>query len=277
MYRTNKPNLTLRLGILIVGVLLLAMAVSLIYLPHDVNEMNIAGRLQAPSSAHWLGTDNFGRDLLSRVMEGTQTAFAIGAVSVGIGLVGGMLIGAAAGYAGRWADEVLMRLIDALMAFPGILLALMLVAVFKPNIGQTMLAVGLLSIPSFARVTRSGFLQFKEAEFVQAARGLGGGHGTLIFRHILPHVLSPVIVTASLSFSTSILIEAALSYLGLGVQPPAPSWGRMLNEAQSYMGKAPWFALAPGFVITLTVLGFNLLGDGLRDWLDTRVWKGDIR
>lgn len=271
LYRKKKTTITLRLGVILIGLLFGMMVISLFYVPYDVNEMNIGERLQAPSSDHWLGTDNFGRDLLSRVMEGTKTAFAIGAVSVGIGMTVGTLVGALAGYLGKWTDEWLMRLTDALMAFPGILLALMLVTVFKPSLLQTMLAIGVLSIPAFARVSRSGFLQYKEAEFVKAVRGLGGGHATLILRHILPNMVSSIIVTASLSFSTSILIEAALSYLGLGVQPPDPSWGRMLNEAQGYMGKAAWFALAPGAVITLTVLGFNLLGDGLRDWLDSRI------
>ncbi|WP_028560492.1 ABC transporter permease [Paenibacillus pinihumi] len=266
----RKAKTTLWIGIVLVAILLSMMIISFIYIPHDVNEMNIQGRLQSPGGGHWFGTDNFGRDIFSRVMEASRTAFAVGFVSVAIGLTGGFIIGASAGYIGRWADEVLMRMVDALLAFPGILLALILVTVFEPSLFQTMIAIGILSIPNFARVIRSGFLQFKQAEFVRAARGLGAGHGTLIFRHIVPHVISPVIVAASLSFSTAILIEAALSYLGLGVQPPDPSWGRMLNESQSYISKAPWFALAPGIFITLTVLGFNLLGDGIRDLRDRR-------
>ncbi|MBH5316975.1 ABC transporter permease [Paenibacillus sp. GSMTC-2017] len=246
------------------------MLISFVYIPYDVNDMNIANRLQGPSLSNWLGTDNFGRDILSRVMEGSKTAIAVGAVSVGIGLVGGVIIGALAGYIGKWVDEVFMRLIDALMAFPGIMLALILVTLFKPSLFQTMIAIGVLSIPTFARVSRSGFLQLKEAEFVKAARGIGAGHLTIVRRHIVPNMISSIVVTASLSFSTSILIEAALSYLGLGVQPPDPSWGSMLNESQSYMSKAPWFTLAPGIIITITVLGFNLLGDGIRDLRDSR-------
>ncbi|WP_088831489.1 ABC transporter permease [Paenibacillus tyrfis] len=267
----NKRNrITLWLGVTLVASLLLLMLVSLAYVPYGVNEMDIAGRLQAPGPEHLLGTDQFGRDILSRVMEGTQTAFTVGAVSVAIGLAGGFLIGSLAGYLGQWADELLMRLVDALMAFPGILLALIFVSIFKPSLFQTMIAIGILSVPSFARVIRSGFLQLKEAEFVKAARGMGAGHTSVIVRHIVPNMLSSVIVTASLSFSTAILVEAALSYLGLGVQPPDPSWGRMLNESQSYIGKAPWFTLAPGMLITATVLGFNLLGDGIRDLRDRR-------
>ncbi|GIP21896.1 MULTISPECIES: ABC transporter permease [Paenibacillus] len=266
----SKINLTLWLGVVLVSILLIIMIVGLFYVPYGVNDMNITDRLKAPGSAHLLGTDNFGRDILSRVMEGARTAFAVGFVAVSIGVIGGFIIGSLAGYVGRWVDEVLMRAIDALMAFPGILLALILVAIYKPSLFQTMIAIGVLSIPTFARIIRSGFLQYKEAEFVKAAKGLGASHARLIVTHIFPNILSSIIVAASLSFSTAILIEAALSYLGLGVQPPDPSWGRMLNESQSYISKAPWYTLAPGIFITLTVLGFNLLGDGIRDLRDRR-------
>ncbi|MNS08951.1 Glutathione transport system permease protein GsiD [compost metagenome] len=266
----SKANLTLWLGVVLVSILLIIMIIGLFYVPYGVNDMNITDRLKAPGSAHLLGTDNFGRDILSRVMEGARTAFAVGLVAVSIGVLGGFIIGSLAGYVGRWVDEVLMRAVDALMAFPGILLALILVAIYKPSLFQTMIAIGVLSIPTFARIIRSGFLQFKEAEFVKAAKGLGASHTRLIVTHIVPNILSSIIVAASLSFSTAILIEAALSYLGLGVQPPEPSWGRMLNESQSYISKAPWYTLAPGIFITLTVLGFNLLGDGIRDLRDRR-------
>jgi peptide/nickel transport system permease protein len=266
----TKFSFSLVAGAACIGVLLPIMLVSLFYVPYGVNDMNIADRLQAPSAAHLFGTDNFGRDILSRVMEGTQTAFEVGAVSVTIGLAGGLLVGTIAGYAGKWADELLMRFIDALLAFPGVLLALLLVSIFKPSLFQTIIAIGVLSVPAFARVVRSGFLHTKEAEFVKAARGIGAGHANIIFKQILPNIISPVVTTAALSFSTAILVEAALSYLGLGVQPPDPSWGRMLNESQIYIDKAPWYALAPGLFITITVLGFNLLGDGIRDLRDKR-------
>ncbi|MGG1314524.1 MULTISPECIES: ABC transporter permease [Cohnella] len=266
----RMKSYSLVLGASFVSVLFVVMLISLVYTPHPPNEMNIRERLQAPSVRHWLGTDNFGRDILSRVMVGSQTAFEVGAVSVAIGLLGGFLVGTLAGYMGRWVDELLMRATDALLAFPGILLALLLVSISKPSLFQTMLAIGILSIPSFARVIRSGVLQHKEADYVKAARGLGAGHANLIFVQIAPNIASSVVTTAALSFSTAVLIEAALSYLGLGVQPPDPSWGRMLNEAQSYLAKAPWFTLAPGLLITLTVLGFNLLGDGIRDLRDKK-------
>ncbi|MHA7964460.1 ABC transporter permease [Paenibacillus sp. CAU 1782] len=266
----KKYSINLTLGASFIAILLLIMLISLFYTPHPVNAMKIVERLQGPSMSHWLGTDNFGRDVLSRVMVGAQTAFLVGAVSVAIGLTGGLIVGTLAGYAGRWVDELLMRGTDALLAFPGILIALLLATIYQPSMFQTILAIGILSMPSFARVIRSGVLQHRKAEYVKAARGVGAGHFNLIFVQILPNIASSIVTTAALSFSTAILVEAALSYLGLGVQPPDPSWGRMLNESQSYLGKAPWFTLAPGVVITLTVLGFNLLGDGIRDIRDKR-------
>ncbi|AKP47108.1 MULTISPECIES: ABC transporter permease [Bacillus] len=262
-----SKNSNLWIGMILVSAMFLLMLVSFVYLPHNVNEMNIGDRLASPSRKHLLGTDNFGRDILSRVMEGSQTAFTVGFFSVAIGITGGLVIGAASGYLGKWVDEILMRLMDALLAFPGIIIALVLVSIFKPDLTQTIIAVGIFFIPGFARIIRSGFLAYKKTDFVTAARHLGAGHLRIIVYHILPNILSPIIVAASLNFSAAILIEAALSYLGLGVQPPDPSWGRMLNESQSYIYKAPWYTLAPGIFITLTVLGFNLLGDGIRDWI----------
>lgn len=252
----------------IVLFLILVFIVSFFYVPHNVNQMNIENRLIAPNHNYLLGTDNFGRDVLSRIMKGTQTAFIVGGGSVIIGLLFGILIGTTAGYFGGWMDELLMRMIDALLAFPGILLALILVTIFQPNIEVTVIAIGIMTIPSFSRVIRSGFIKCKQMDFVRAARNFGSSHLRIIFYHILPNTVSSIIVTASLSFSTAILVEAALSYLGLGIQPPDPSWGRMLNEAQGFAKLAPWYTLAPGFMLTLTILGFNLLGDGIRDLHD---------
>ncbi|MFF2480837.1 ABC transporter permease [Paenibacillus sp. NPDC058071] len=266
----KKASFSLLLGLAFVTLLLAVMLVSLFYTPYEPNEMNVTERLRPPGFDHLLGTDNFGRDVLSRIMVGAQTAFLVGLSSTAIGLTLGFLVGATAGYLGKWADELLMRGVDGLLAFPGILLALLLVSIFKPSLSQTILAIGILSVPSFARVIRSGVLQQKESEYVKAARGIGASHWHIIAKQILPNIASAILTTAALSFSAAILIEAALSYLGLGVQPPDPSWGRMLNEAQSYLNKAPWFTLAPGALITLTVLGFNLLSDGVRDLRDTR-------
>lgn len=266
----RKRSINFYIGGILAAFLVLMFLISFIYVPHETNQMNVAKRLAAPDSSYLLGTDNFGRDILSRIMKGSQTAFFVGASAVAIGLAGGILIGTAAGYLGYWTDELLMRLMDAILSFPGIIFALILVTVFKPGIYQTVVAIGVLSIPGFARIVRASVLEMKEAEFVKAAKGFGASHFRILSRYIFPNILSSIIVAATLSFSTAILIEAALSYLGLGVQPPHPSWGRMLSEAQGFLQQAPWFAITPGLFITLLVLGFNLLGDGIRDVRDVR-------
>lgn len=263
----NKP---IMIGASLIALLLALMMTSLFYTPYGPNEMNTAMRLAHPQPSYWWGTDNFGRDIFSRIMEGTQTAFLIGFTSVAIGMAFGLIIGAVAGYSGGWLDEILMRIIDAKLAFPGILLAIMLVTVFGPGLGNTIVALGVMSIPAFSRIARSGFIQYKEFAFVKAATARGAGPLRIIFHHILPNITSPLIVAASLRFSGSILAEAGLSYLGLGVQPPDPSWGRMLSEAQPFIVNAPWYVLITGAVITTMVLGFNLLGDGVRDVYDNK-------
>jgi peptide/nickel transport system permease protein len=263
----SKP---LMIGSSLIGVLLLLMLISLFYTPYGPNEMNASMRLASPQLTHLFGTDNFGRDIFSRIMNGAQTAFLIGFSSVAIGLVFGVLIGAIAGYFGGWLDEIIMRIIDAMLAFPGILLAIMLVSVFGPGLNNTIIALGIMSIPSFSRIARSGFIQYKEFDFVKASIAKGAGPLRIIFYHILPNMVSSLVVATSLRFSGSILAEAGLSYLGLGVQPPNPSWGRMLNEAQPFMINAPWYVLITGVVITVMVLGFNLIGDGIRDLYDRK-------
>ncbi|MEK4508206.1 ABC transporter permease [Paenibacillus anaericanus] len=263
----SKP---LVIGSSLIGALLMLMLISLFYTPYGPNEMNPSMRLAGPQLTHLFGTDNFGRDIFSRIMNGAQTAFLIGFSSVAIGLVFGVLIGAIAGYFGGWLDEIIMRIIDAMLAFPGILLAIMLVSVFGPGLNNTIIALGIMSIPSFSRIARSGFIQYKEFDFVKASIAKGAGALRIIFYHILPNMVSSLVVATSLRFSGSILAEAGLSYLGLGVQPPNPSWGRMLNEAQPFMINAPWYVLITGMVITIMVLGFNLIGDGIRDLYDRK-------
>lgn len=258
------------LGLLIISAFLLIMIISFFYTPHDVTAMNIANKLKGPSSTHWFGTDEFGRDIFSRIMQGTQTAFFVGTVTVFIGVVFGTLIGAMAGYFGGWVDEVFMRLMDALMAFPGIILALMLVAVFGPGMLNTSIALGIIAIPSIARIARSGFIQHKDFEYVLSAKLIGVKPFKIMLRHILPNVSSPLIVAGSVSFAVAMLAEAALSYLGLGVQPPDPSWGRMLKDSQSFLVSAPWYTYAPGIAITLMVLGFYMLSNAIRDFMDPR-------
>jgi peptide/nickel transport system permease protein len=258
------------LGAGITLVLLATALVSLVWTPEDPLAMSIAGRLQGPTPAHLFGTDHYGRDILSRVMRGAVTSIAVGVIAVGIGAVIGIAIGVASGYIGGWLDETLMRLIDAVQGFPAILSALLFTAVFAPGIAISMVAIGIAFVPAFARLTRGSFLELREREFVVAARSLGAGDRRLVIRHILPNTLPPLIVQATTSFPVAILAEAGLAYLGLGTQPPHPSWGLMLKEAQNFLGANPSFALFPGGAIALTVLGLNLLGDGLRDLLDPK-------
>ncbi len=264
-------HVTFTLGFAISALLVLTAALSLIYTPQDPLQMSITGRLQGPSAANWLGTDQFGRDLLSRIMTGAVTSIAVGVIAVGIGMGIGVLLGMLSGYFGGWLDETFMRLVDAVQGFPAILSALLFGAVFKPGIAISMVAIGIAFIPVFARLSRGSFLELRDREFVLAARALGAGDAALILRHILPNTLSPLIVQATISFPVAILAEAALSYLGLGTQPPHPSWGLMLKDAQNFLGLSPWYAVFPGGAIALTVLGLNLLGDGLRDLLDPRL------
>jgi peptide/nickel transport system permease protein len=218
-----------------------------------------------------MGTDQYGRDLLSRVMRGAIASLAVGAVAVGIGLGVGVILGAAGGWVGGWIDEAVMRLTDAVYGFPAVLSALLVTAVFGPGVLISMVAVGIAYVPVFARLSRASVLALRAQEFVTAARALGARDGAILRRHILPNAVSPLIVQATISFPLAILAEAALSYLGLGTQPPNPSWGLMLREAQNFLQLSPWYAVFPGAAIALAVLGFNLLGDGLRDLLDPRV------
>jgi peptide/nickel transport system permease protein len=264
-------HVTFTIGLALTLALVATAALSLVYTPHDPLEMSITGRLQGPSGVHPLGTDQFGRDLLSRIMTGAVTSILVGMIAVGIGMGIGVLFGMLSGYFGGWLDEGFMRLMDAVQGFPAILSALLLTAVFSPSVTISMVAIGIAFLPIFARLTRATFLEFRDREFVQAARALGAGDAALIRRHILPNTVPPLIVQATISFPVAILAEAALSYLGLGTQPPYPSWGLMLKESQAFLGTDPWFAIFPGSAIALTVLGLNLLGDGLRDLLDPKL------
>ncbi len=264
-------HVTFTIGLVITLILLVTAALSLVYTPRDPLEMSIAGRLQGPSEAHPLGTDQFGRDLLSRIMTGAVTSILVGVIAVGIGMGIGVGLGMVSGYFGGWLDEGFMRLMDAVQGFPAILSALLLAAVFRPGVTISMVAIGVAFLPVFARLTRASFLEFRDREFVLAARALGAGDVAVITRHVLPNTLPSLIVQATISFPVAILAEAALSYLGLGTQPPHPSWGLMLKESQAFLGMNPWYAVFPGSAIAATVLGLNLLGDGLRDLLDPKL------
>ena len=267
---TRRVNVNLIVGIVIIGSMALLTLVSFFYTPHDVNEMNRDSRFEPPSARFILGTDNFGRDIFSRLMHGGRSAFFVGTVAVGIGLLAGTLIGGVAGYLGSWVDELFMRIMDGLLAFPGLIMALMVIAVAGPGTVTTALAIGVMSVPGISRIARSGFLQYKNIEFVQSARTIGVRPVVIMVKHILPNTVSPLVIAGSVAFAAAILSEAGLSYLGLGVQLPAPSWGRMLREAQGHFARTPWFTLGPGLAITMMVLGFYMLSNGIRDALDVR-------
>ena len=253
------------LGSCMVGLMVLIMVVGFFYMPYDPDVMDTEHELQFFSAAHPLGTDQFGRDILSRIMEGTRVSFLVGALTVVFGLLVGGAVGAVAGYYGGKIDEVIMKLIDTQMAFPGVLLALMLIAVFGNSLQNLIFALGIMSIPRFARITRSGFIKYRDAEFIKAARSRGAGDGRIIFLHILPNIVPELIVTSSLGFAGAVMSEAGLSYLGLGIQPPTPSFGKMLSEAQAKILQAGWYVLVPAAAITLLVMGFNLIGDALQE------------
>jgi peptide/nickel transport system permease protein len=239
--------------------------------PYSPTQQDIRNLLRPPSAAHPLGTDELGRDTLTRVMYGAQASLEVGVIAVGISLVIGSVLGLVAGYLRGPSDATLMRVMDGLLALPTLVLALAITAMLGPSLNNAMVAIGITGVPIFARLVRGQVLSVRELDFVQAARSLGAGHVRMIRRHILPNVLSPIVVQASLAMPTAILAEAGLSFLGLGVQPPTPSWGAMLNTAKGYLQQDAWLAVAPGTAIFITVLGFNFLGDAVRDALDPRL------
>ncbi len=268
--RSQRLPANLLFGLIVFGALVGCAILGLIWTPYNPNAQNFAAQLKPPSLTHLLGTDNFGRDIFSRLLRASSTSLLVGVISVGIGSSLGLLFGAISGYFGGLLDDFIMRVMDALSAFPTVLLALLLAAVFRPNLTTAMIAVGLASVPTFTRLTRAGVLSIKNLEYVDGARALGANEPRILARHILPNLASPIIVQATFAFGVAILAEAALSYLGIGTQPPNPSWGVMLRDAQTFIYSSPWPTVFPGVVIAITVLGLNLLGDGLRDRLDPR-------
>lgn len=269
--RRSRKGVNLMLGITLVGIVLITAGISWVYTPYDPIEMSIPERLQGPSGAHLLGTDQYGRDVLSRIMQGAQNSLLVGIVAVGIGMTVGIFIGGWSAFSTGWSDEVLMRAMDILYAFPAVLNAILFVTLLGPGVINAMIAIGIHNIPIFARLARGNILAVREEEYVMAAYALGRGRWSTASRHVLPNILPALIVQGTIQFAVAILAEAGLSYLGLGTQLPYASWGRMLREAQIFMGTAPCLALFPGLAIALTVLGLNLLGDGLRDQLDPRL------
>lgn len=259
-------------GALLTGFFALAALLSLAWTPWDTAALDVQARLASPSAAHWFGTDHFGRDLLSMLMVGARTSIAVALLAVGFGVALGVPLGLwAAARRGGLVDEGLMRLSDLIFAFPALIIAILLAATFGPGVGTAILAIGIFNIPVFARISRAGALSVWSREFILAARMAGKGRLRISLEHVLPNIANLLIVQATIQFSLAVLAEAGLSYVGLGAQPPLPSWGRMLADAQTMIGFAPRLAIAPGLAILLTVLGLNLLGEGLRDWLDPKL------
>ena len=257
-------------GLAVLALLVVAAVAGRALAPYGPNEVDVANRLQGPSASHLFGTDELGRDVLSRVLVAARASLLVGLVSVGIALTAGVVLGLVAGFYGRWVDDLVMRAMDVLFAFPAILLAIAILAVLGPGIVNVMIAIGIVYTPIFARITRASVLSVREEVYVRAARSLGVGDLRLLRLHVLPNVLAPIIVQTSLSLAFAILSEAALSFLGLGVQPPDPSWGRMLLEGRGFVEQAWWMGVFPGIAIFVTVLSFNVVGDALRDALDPR-------
>lgn len=259
------------LGAVLTALLVAAALLSLVWTPWSPYEINVPGKLQQPSAAHWLGTDTLGRDVASLLLVGARNSILVGVIAVGIGLVVGTALGLLAAARRGWVEELIMRVSDFGFAFPAILSAIMMTAVFGPGIVNSIIAIGLYNIPTFARITRASANVVWSREYVLAARASGKGQWRITIEHVLPNIASVLIVQGTIRFAIAILAEAALSYLGLGTQPPQPSWGRMLSEAQTLLFQAPRLAVFPGLAIVFAVLGLNLLGDGLRDLFDPRL------
>jgi peptide/nickel transport system permease protein len=257
-------------GLAIVALFIAIAALAPVIAPYDPLATSFATVRKAPSWAHWFGTDEVGRDVLSRVIWGARASLSAGLVSVGIALGAGLPLGLLAGYAGGWVDAVLSRIVDAMLAIPFLILAIALAAFLGPSLGNAMIAIGVTATPVFVRLTRGQTIAAKVEDYVEAARAVGNPHWRIAVRHVLPNIVPPLLIQASLAIAGAIIAEAALSFLGLGQQPPAPSWGSMLNTAQRFLAQAPWMAIWPGVAIFAAVLSFNLLGDGLRDALDPK-------
>jgi len=266
-----RRNPAALVGLTIVLVLLVAAIFAPVIAPADPLAQNLGAGAQPPSWHHLFGTDKLGRDMFSRILYGARISIRIGFVAVGLAMSAGSAIGLVAGYAGGKIDAVLMSAMDLMLAFPSIILAIAITTLLGPSINNLMIAVGIVYIPQYARLCRSSVLAVKDVEFVEAARALGAFAPRIVLRHVLPNVLAPLLVQATLGIATAELEAAGLSYLGLGARPPTPEWGAMLNDARDYWLSAPWALIFPGTAITLVVLGFNLLGDGLRDALDVKL------
>ncbi len=258
-------------GVGMIMIVLMIAAFASFLAPYDPGRTEVSLKLKPPSALHYLGTDQLGRDIFSRMLYGSRISLSVGFVAVAISIIIGILVGAVAGYYGGWADSLLMRFVDIMLCFPSFFLILTVVALLGPSILNIMVIIGITSWMGTARFVRAEFLSLRERDFTQAARALGVKDSRIIFRHILPNALAPVFVTATLKVASAILLEAGLSFLGFGVQPPAPSWGNILTEGRTHIFAAWWLTVFPGLAILITVLSFNLVGEGLRDTLDPRL------
>lgn len=270
-YRQLRKNKFAILGFIIILFFLLLGLLAPWLTQYGYEEQVLVDRLQAPSAEHWLGTDDVGRDIFTRIAYGARISLQVGLFAVTGALVFGTFLGIIAGYFGRWIDMLISRIFDIMLAFPSILLAIAIVAILGASLQNALIAIAIINIPIFGRLVRSRVISLREEEFVLAARAQGLKNGRIILHHILPNSLAPIIVQTTLGFGTAILEAAALGFLGLGAQPPSPEWGKMLADSRDFIQLAPWTLIAPGVSIMLVVLGFNLIGDGLRDALDPRM------
>lgn len=270
MVRQFKKNKRAMIGLWMVIIFVLVALLAPVIAPYDPIKQNMEIMLQPPSADHLFGTDEFGRDIFSRVLYGAQISLMVGIVGVLISIVIGVALGTISGYFGGWIDALIMRVIDIFMAFPSFLLALAIVSVLGPGMGNVMIAIGLFSVPTFARLSRSSVLSVRSKEYIEAAKSMGATNLLIIFKHIIPNSIAPIIVLSTLRIATAILTAAGLSFLGMGAQPPTPEWGAMLSTGREYLRSAPHVSTIPGLAIMFMVLSFNMLGDGLRDALDPK-------
>jgi peptide/nickel transport system permease protein len=258
------------IGLVVMILLILSALFASVLTDYDPIQRDVRGRLQTPNTEHWLGTDALGRDVYTRIIYGGRLSLWIGFASVILSIVTGVPLGLISGYSGGFVDSLIMRIMDLILAFPGIIFAIWLVSMLGPGVNQVILAIGFWSLPTYSRVIRGSVLSIKEVDFVLASRALGGNYWTVLFKHILPNVVAPIIIISSLSISSAILAGSSLSFLGLGAQPPAPEWGALLADGRPYIRTAWWLMIFPGMMLTIIVLASNLFGDGLRDALDPR-------
>ena len=270
-WRTYRKNKVALIGLGIVAFFILLAIFADFIAPYGFKETELANKHIPPSAAHWLGTDEFGRDILSRIIYGARISLWVGFSAVSGSIIVGSFLGILAGYYGKWVDAIISRIFDILLAFPSILLAIAIVAMLGPSLQNALIAIAIINIPTFGRLLRSRVLSVKEEEYITAAKAIGMKDARILFHHVLPNSMAPIIVQGTLAIATAIIEAAALGFLGLGAQPPAPEWGKMLADSKDFIIQAPWTVFFPGISIMLTVLGFNLMGDGLRDALDPRM------